>query len=115
MLQTAGVSFDRAVMSGGGARSPQWPQMFADCLGVPITVAEAQETGALGAAIGAGVGVGQFADYEQGIAAMTVAKKEFLPNQKMKNHYEMRFQAFLEMTNMMRRFWTTLKNSGDKT
>ncbi len=51
-----------ASLSGGGARSPHWPQMFADGLGVPVTVAEATETGALGAAIAAAVGAGLHAD-----------------------------------------------------
>lgn len=52
VLKDAGVSFDKAVLSGGGSRSEHWPQIFADGLGVPITVPEARETGALGAAIG---------------------------------------------------------------
>ena len=44
---------DRAALAGGGARSPHWPAMFADGLGVPVTVAQARETGALGAVIAA--------------------------------------------------------------
>ena len=60
VLAKAGLSIRRAVLSGGGSRSPHWPQMFADGLGVPIATAEARETGALGAAIGAGVGAGLF-------------------------------------------------------
>ena len=39
VLRGAGVRFDSATLSGGGARSPVWPQMFADVLGIPITVA----------------------------------------------------------------------------
>ena len=56
VLRSAGVRFDSATLSGGGARSAVWPQMFADVLGIPITVAACAETGALGAAIAAGVG-----------------------------------------------------------
>ena len=50
VLARAGITIDRAALSGGGSRSPHWPQMMADALGVPITLAECQETGALGAA-----------------------------------------------------------------
>lgn len=114
VLKRAGVSIERAVLSGGGSRSPHWPQMFADCLGVPITVAEAQETGALGAALGAGVGVGIFSDYEEGIAAMTRAKHEFSPNPDMKPHYDTRYQVFLTLTEAMRGFWTALNNKTGK-
>lgn len=49
-----------AVLSGGGSRSKLWPQIFADVLSVPVTVAVSRETGALGAAIAAGTGVGLF-------------------------------------------------------
>ncbi|CUH41941.1 FGGY-family carbohydrate kinase [Ruegeria atlantica] len=36
VMKAAGISFDQAVLLGGGSRGPVWPQMFADCLGVPI-------------------------------------------------------------------------------
>ena len=42
VLAQAGVSFSKAALSGGGARSAHWPQIFADGLGVPVTVAECQ-------------------------------------------------------------------------
>jgi len=50
----ATVPNDSVVLSGGGSRSSVWPQIFADVLGVPVTVARSRETGALGAAIAAG-------------------------------------------------------------
>ena len=68
VLRSAGMRFDSAILSGGGARSPIWPQMFADILGIPITVADCAETGALGAAIAAGVGAGVFPDLAAGVA-----------------------------------------------
>lgn len=48
VLRAAGVAFDRAFLTGGGSRSPHWPKIFAVCVGVPISVAEAQVTGASG-------------------------------------------------------------------
>jgi len=108
VLKAAGVSFDSAVLSGGGARSPHWPQMFADCLGVPITVAEAQETGALGAAIGAGVSVGQFADYEDGVAAMTRAANAFTPNPTARDYYAKRYDAWSDLRQRLQGFGSTL-------
>ena len=108
VLKKAGVNFNQAVLSGGGSRSPHWPQMFADCLGVPIIVSDAQETGALGAAIGAGVGTGLFATYEDGIAAMTRAKQEFLPRPDMKAHYDTRYQIYLALVDAMRGAWSAI-------
>lgn len=106
VLRDAGVRFGSAVLSGGGSRSPVWPQMFADGLGVPLTVAEARETGALGAAIGAGVGAGVFATYEDGVAAMTRPKASFTPDPAMSAHYDRRYQRFQALVAALKPFWT---------
>jgi L-xylulokinase len=113
VLRAAGLSFERAVMSGGGSRSPHWPQIFADSLGVPITVSEAQETGALGVAIGAGVGVGLFENYEAGLAAMTRPGVAFTPDPAMKRHYDRRYRIYCSLTEALRPFWTTLSDGRD--
>ena len=110
VLAQAGVSIDRAALSGGGARSPHWPQMFADGLGMPITVAEARETGALGAVIGAGVGVGIFNDYEDGVSAMTRVRQHLQPDPTKKADYDARYKTYLALTDMMRSFWLRLKS-----
>jgi len=106
VLRSAGVQFNSAVLSGGGSRSPVWPQMFADGLGVPVTVAEAQETGALGAAIGAARGVGLFANYEAGIAAMTRSRASFTPDAEMQSHFDQRYSRYLQLSEAMKSLWT---------
>ncbi len=108
VLRAAGVSFDSAVLSGGGARSPHWPQIFADCLGVPIRVAEARETGALGAAIGVAVAVGLQPSYETAVARMTRTKAEFLPNLDMRSHYDRRYQLYSDLNSALRPLWAQL-------
>ncbi|MEP2534248.1 FGGY-family carbohydrate kinase [Shimia sp.] len=108
-LRSAGVNFDRAVLSGGGSRSPHWPQMFADCLGVPIAVAEAQETGALGAAIGAAVATGHVRSYEEGVDRMTRTKATYQPDTSRKPHYDARYETYQHLTEVMREFWSRLK------
>lgn len=115
-LTASGVPFKEAVLSGGGSRSPIWPQMFADCLGVPIRVAEAQETGALGAAIGAGIGGGLFADYEDAVAAMTRTRRRYRPDPAMQAHYDSRYAIYLKLVEAMRPVWSelaALRNPGD--
>jgi L-xylulokinase len=112
VLAAAGVAFGRAVISGGGSRSPHWPQIFADGLGVPVTVAAARETGALGAAIGAGVGVGLFADYEAGMAAMVRPAAAFAPDPAMRDHYDRRYRMYTRLTEAMAPFWAEMR-SGD--
>ena len=66
--------------AGGATRSSVWMQLFADALGIPVSVSEASELGALGAAICAAVGVGEFASYEDAMAAMTSTGRTYTPD-----------------------------------
>lgn len=109
VLRAAGLTVDAAVMSGGGARSPHWPQIMADVLGLPIGVAEARETGALGAAIGAAVAVGVQPDLETAVSAMTRMERNHQPDQALRQHYERRYGLYGELTDRMRGFWSALK------
>ena len=108
VLAEAGVTFSRAVLSGGGARSAHWPQMFADGLGVPVTVAEAKETGALGAAIAAAVGVGLCADEETAVRTMTRAARTFEPDAVMRAHHDRRYAIWTSLTQAMDPLWRQL-------
>lgn len=47
----AGMSFDRIVLTGGGANSGAWRQMVADVFGVPVEVPRQTEGAAFGAAL----------------------------------------------------------------
>lgn len=104
-LYRAGAHFDEAVLSGGGSRSGVWAQIFADVLGVPVTVARSRETGALGAAIAAGTGVGIFTDVAAGAAAMTSAARHYTPNGSIAPAYAARYQLYGEINQAMNPMW----------
>jgi len=108
VLAEAGVGMDQAVLSGGGSRSPHWPQMFADGLGVPVTVAEARETGALGAAMMAAIGVGLFENEVSAAAAMARAVSTYLPNPQMRAHYDRRYAIWLRLNAASDPVWREL-------
>lgn len=112
VLADAGVSFEKAALSGGGSRSDHWPQMFADGLGIPVTVSEAQETGALGAAIAAAVGAGLYADEAAAVAAMTRPAQTFRPDADMSEHYDRRYRIWTRMTEAMEPVWRELAQAG---
>ena len=109
VLAQAGLSIRRAVLSGGGSRSQHWPQMFADGIGIPIATAMAHETGALGAAIGAGVGIGLFETYEAATTAMTRPRDTFMPDPEMRMHYDRRYALFGRTREAMRGIWADLR------
>jgi sugar (pentulose or hexulose) kinase len=54
--------------------------MFADVLGCPVAVMQGKEFGACGAAINAGLAVGIFSSYEDGISKMVHPKKQYMPD-----------------------------------
>lgn len=104
-LEAAGATIDRATLSGGGSRSPVWAQMLADTLGIPISVAAEDETGALGAALAAGVGVGAFSDYEDAAAHMTRIRKVYEPDAAMTEHYDHRYRVSHDLATALQGFW----------
>jgi L-xylulokinase len=112
VLRSAGLRFDGAILSGGGARSPIWPQMFADVLDIPIGVAQCGETGALGAAIAAGVGAGFFADLETGVDAMVRRGDALVPDPERVAYYSGRYRTLESITEAMKPIWA-LNSSRD--
>ncbi|MCP8883201.1 carbohydrate kinase [Devosia sp. XJ19-1] len=111
VLRRAGAQISSATLSGGGSRSSIWPQIFADVLDVPVTVARSRETGALGAAIAAGAGVGLFADYAAGTKAMTAPARHYDPQSHNAPHYAARRQIYTELAQAMTPLWAKMGHS----
>ena len=61
IMEQMGVKVGSVRLSGGGARSVLWRQMFADVFGKPVATLETEEGSAYGAALLSMVGTGQFA------------------------------------------------------
>ncbi len=110
-LRAAGADFNEAVLSGGGSRSMFWPQIFADVLGLPVTVARSSQTGALGAAIAAGVAADMFADFEAGAAAMVTTERHYKPDATLAAHYDERYKLYLDIAEAMGPIWRRMATS----
>jgi L-xylulokinase len=110
-IRQAGATFDEAVLSGGGSRSRLWPQIFADVLCVPVSVAVSRETGALGAAIAAGTGVGLFADFTEGATAMVRADRHYRPDAALAAHYDRRYALYRDIGEAMTPLWRRLSTA----
>ncbi|MFP4407006.1 MAG: FGGY-family carbohydrate kinase [Spirochaetaceae bacterium] len=68
--------------AGGATRSEVWMRMFADVFGLPVTVSTATELGALGAAICAAIGVGEYRSYGEAMKAMTSVRASYEPDEE---------------------------------
>lgn len=86
-LEAAGAEVKEIIATGGGARSPLWCQLHADCAGVPVCVPAEKDAATLGAAIVAAVGAGRFADYEEAAAACIRMEAVYCPGDRRDEKY----------------------------
>jgi xylulokinase len=81
---------------GGGSRLQIWRQIITDVLGFPLEVISVAEPGCLGAALLAGVGVGQYQDIGSAIKGTTHVGSRTSPNSENSAFYRERRIVFNE-------------------
>lgn len=77
-----GVPIESIRLGGGGARSPLWQQIQADVYGMPVELIQADEGGAYGAALLAGVGTANWSSVEAACESAVRVAKRVQPNPK---------------------------------
>lgn len=107
-LRQAGGNFDIARLTGGGARSEIWTQMFADTLEVLIEVPDGIETGARGAAIAAGIGAGIYANYTEAVDQAVSVVRVHEPDSHHTPVYLARYDEYKQLLGAMRESWDRL-------
>ena len=75
---------------GGGAQSDAWCALKADVLGIPVIRSRAAETGLVGAAMAAAVGLGWHADLQRAAARMAKPGRRFVPRKRYATAYARR-------------------------
>jgi xylulokinase len=75
---------------GGGAQSDAWCSLKADVLGVPVIRSRAAETGLVGAAMAAAVGLGWYRDLEEAASHMAKPGRRFRPRRRFADRYALR-------------------------
>ncbi|MCL2508983.1 MAG: xylulokinase [Oscillospiraceae bacterium] len=94
VFRDMGVPIERMTVCGGGGRSPLWRQMLADLYGCPVSSLRADEGGALGAAILAGVGAGAYASLGEACAAVVRPDVTAVPDEAAARAYEPYFEMY---------------------
>lgn len=107
-LLQGGASASEVFLSGGASRSRVWSQMFADALGMPLTIPAATEVGALGAAMCAAVAVGAHSTLAAATGEMCHAARTHTPDAGLRPTYARRFETFQSITALMQPVWKTL-------
>jgi xylulokinase len=103
-LPDTGITVEDYRAAGGGSKSDAWIQISADILGKPFVRPLVTEAGALGAAIIAGVGSGEFASYADGVTAMVHFERSFEPEPARQARYAAAYERYQQMGPLMRSF-----------
>jgi xylulokinase len=91
------VKINRLRAMGGGAKSPMWLQLKADITGKEVVALAVSECGCLGAAILAGVGIGEYRSVDEAVKLLVKEKETYYPNPDMHKQYTERFAIYSEL------------------
>ncbi len=81
-------------LAGGASRSPIWPQIFADVLGLDVEVPEGGELGAKGTAMSAAVALGHYPSLEAAVDGMVRIARRYRPDPVRGVAYDREFARF---------------------
>jgi L-xylulokinase len=101
--EVSGAPILALTLSGGMIRAPIFPQIVADALGRPVSVAPTPETSALGAAMAAAVASGDFEGLDAAAAAMAGAPCRIEPSARRAALYEDRYQEWQKLERVLSR------------
>jgi len=92
LMKDTGISSDKVVLFGGGARSPLWRKITADIFSTRIVTLNVEEGPSYGAAIIAGVGAGVYPSVRQACSSILKEATETRPHpgnaEKYARYYE---------------------------
>lgn len=110
IIEEMGVPVHSVRLSGGGARSPFWRQMFADVFCKPVVTLETQEGSAHGAALLAMVGTGSFATVEEACRAAVREKESLEPRSYESQLYARGHQVYKALYPTLRPIFRLIQN-----
>lgn len=88
IMKEMGVPIRQVRATGGGAKSPFWRQLQADVFGKKVVTMAADEGPAMGVALLAAVGAGEFKNIAEACDATVSTTSEIKPNAKAKKFYD---------------------------
>ncbi|MFW6022548.1 MAG: xylulokinase [Bacillota bacterium] len=107
LIKEQGVKIDQIRAIGGGAKSAVWQQILADIFGQDISLLNVEEGPAFGAALIAGVGVGQYDSFEEAEEGIIKVVKTISPDKENMKKYNDYYPVF-------KNIYSSLKNDFEK-
>ncbi len=96
-LESIGIEITKLVAIGGGAKSSKWLQIKADVTGKKIVALNNTEAASLGAALLAGMAIGDFSSPGHAVESTIRENSVFTPDDKFIGKYNKRFDIFKEI------------------
>ena len=96
-------------LSGGGARSDFWCQIFADCIDIPVAVPDGAEFGAKGAAMLTGIAIDEYDDIAEAVERTTTITRSYEPNEENAAQYDQWYGLYKDTYESMFEHWRTRK------
>lgn len=94
VARSLGINIARTKICGGGAKSPLWKKIIANVMNIKVEVIESEEGPALGAAMLAAVGCGEYPDVETATKQFVKTVDTVEPEKELVEKYEERYQKF---------------------
>ena len=94
VARSLGIQISRSNICGGGAKSPLWKKIMANVLNIRLDIIESEEGPALGGAMLAAVGCGQYASVEEAAEKIVKVVDSVEPDPELAAKYEERYQTF---------------------
>lgn len=92
-----GLKITRSTVCGGGAKSPLWCEILANVMDMEIVTLENEQGPAIGGAMLAAVGCGEYRDVYDAAEKIVKYGKSYLPDRELTAKYEERYKKFREI------------------
>ena len=97
VARSLGIKIERTKICGGGAKSPLWRKMIANIMNLKVDIIESEEGPALGGAILAAVGCGEYESVEEAADKLVKIVDTVEPEAELVEKYEKRYQEFRQI------------------
>jgi len=112
LMGQRGISSDKVVLFGGGARSILWRQIIADIFDTRIVTLNVEEGPSYGAAILAGVGAGIYKDVKEATESIIKEVSQTSPNPENVKRYVRYYLVYKSLYNNLKGDFEKLDSAG---
>ena len=97
VARSLGISIDRTMICGGGAKSPLWKKIMANVLNIQVDVPQIEEGPAMGAAMLAAVADGTFASVKEAADCVVRVGETISPDPALAAAYDRQYRKFAQI------------------